>query len=307
MLASPERCDREVRCKTGAAPATVSGESAATATGPHPSLPRKRGGKGGGWEGAAGDDPEPGDLRIARNGTSPRAEEEPLSSPHAGQLPPLTLILGGARSGKSRFAEALVERAASCGAYCATAEAGDDEMAARIAAHRTRRGAFWHTIEAPLAVAQVIAGEANPERPLLIDCLTLWLSNLMMAAAPIDDEFATLRAALGRAAGPVVLVANEVGLGLVPETPLGRQFRDAAGRLNQDIARLADRVVFIAAGLPLILKGDPISPSPPFRGEREGPAPKVWEGEVGVGEPSGIRPLTPTLSPDGGEGENRRG
>src|SRR6266851_1998543 len=118
MLASPERCDREVRCKTGAAPATVSGESAATATGPHPSLPRKRGGKGGGWEGAAGD----------------------------------------------------------------------------------------------------------------------------------------------------------------------------------------DRVVFIAAGLPLILKGDPISPSPPFRGEREGPAPKVWEGEVGVGEPSGI-PLTPTLSPDGGEGE----
>jgi len=230
-----------------------------------------------------------------------------LSSPHAGQLAPLTLILGGARSGKSRFAEALIERAAACGTYCATAEAGDDEMAARIAAHRARRGAFWHTIETPLAVADTIATEANPQRPLLVDCLTLWLSNLMMAEALIDEEFAILRAALRDAAGPVVLVANEVGLGLVPETPLGRRFRDAAGRLNQDIAALADRVVFVAAGLPLILKGDPISPSPPFRGEREGPAPKVWEGEVGVGEPSGIRPLTPTLSPDGGEGENRRG
>jgi adenosylcobinamide kinase / adenosylcobinamide-phosphate guanylyltransferase len=234
-----------------------------------------------------------------------------LSSPHAGQLPPLTLVLGGARSGKSRFAEALVERAAACGTYCATAEPRDDEMAARIAAHRARRigdgrGTFWHTIEAPLAVAGTIAAEANPERPLLIDCLTLWLSNLLMAEAPIDDEFAALRAALRDAAGPVVLVANEVGLGLVPETPLGRQFRDAAGRLNQDIAALADRVVFIAAGLPLILKGDPISPSPPFRGEREGPAPKAWEGEVGIGKRSGIRPLTPTLSPGGGEGEDRR-
>ena len=230
-----------------------------------------------------------------------------MSSPHAGQLAPLTLILGGARSGKSRFAEALIERAAACGTYCATAEPKDDEMAGRIAAHRAQRGAFWRTIEAPLAVADTIAAAANPERPLLVDCLTLWLSNLLMVGAPIDEEFATLRAALRDAAGPIVLVANEVGLGLVPETPLGRQFRDAAGRLNQDIARLADRVVFIAAGLPLILKGDPISPSPPFRGEREGPAPKVWEGEVGVGEPSGIRPLTPTLSPDGGEGENRRG
>jgi adenosylcobinamide kinase / adenosylcobinamide-phosphate guanylyltransferase len=238
-----------------------------------------------------------------------------LSSPLAGRLPPLTLILGGARSGKSRFAEALVERAANCGAYCATAEAGDDEMAARIAVHRARRdgggrGAFWHTIEAPLAVADVVAAEANPERPLLIDCLTLWLSNLMMAEAPIDEEFAALRAALRDAAGPIVLVANEVGLGLVPETPLGRHFRDAAGRLNQEIAALADRVVFVAAGLPLVLKDSAAimkSPSPPFRGEREGPAPKAWEGEVGIGRRSGIRPLTPTLSPDGGEGENRRG
>jgi adenosylcobinamide kinase/adenosylcobinamide-phosphate guanylyltransferase len=167
----------------------------------------------------------------------------------------LTLVLGGARSGKSGFAEALVEGVAGCGTYCATAEAGDAEMAARIAAHRSRRGAFWRTIEAPLAVAGVIAAEANPTRPLLIDCLTLWLSNLMLAGAPIDEEFARLRMALRDAAGPVVLVANEVGLGLVPETPLGRNFRDAAGRLNQEIAGLADRVVFVAAGLPLVLKG----------------------------------------------------
>ena len=183
-----------------------------------------------------------------------------MSSPHAGQLPPLTLVLGGARSGKSRYAEALVEAAAGCGTYCATAEAGDAEMAARIAAHRSRRdgggrGAFWRTVEAPLALAATIGAEADPERPLLIDCLTLWLSNLMMAGATIDEEFATLRMALRDAAGPIVLVANEVGLGLVPETPLGRDFRDAAGRLNQEIAALADRVVFVAAGLPLVLKG----------------------------------------------------
>ena len=178
-----------------------------------------------------------------------------MSSPRAGQLPPLTLVLGGARSGKSRYAERLVEAAAAAGTYCATAEAGDSEMAARIAAHRSRRGPFWRTVETPLALAATIAAEATPERPLLIDCLTLWLSNLMMAGAQIDDEFATLRMALRDAAGPIVLVANEVGLGLVPETPLGRDFRDAAGRLNQDIAPLADRVVFVAAGLPLVLKG----------------------------------------------------
>jgi adenosylcobinamide kinase/adenosylcobinamide-phosphate guanylyltransferase len=183
-----------------------------------------------------------------------------LSSPDAGKLPPLTLVLGGARSGKSRFAEALVEGAAACGTYCATAEAGDDEMTARIAAHRARResggrGAFWQTIEAPLALADAIAANAAPERPLLVDCLTLWLSNLMQAEAAIDEAFATLRMALRDAAGPVVMVANEVGLGLVPETPLGRRFRDAAGRLNQELAALADRVVFVAAGLPLVLKG----------------------------------------------------
>jgi adenosylcobinamide kinase / adenosylcobinamide-phosphate guanylyltransferase len=167
----------------------------------------------------------------------------------------VTLVLGGARSGKSRYAEQLVETAADCGTYCATAQPGDAEMAARILAHRARRGPFWRTVEEPLALAAVIAAEAQSDCPLLIDCLTLWLSNVMLAGRSVGDEAGSLCAALRLAAGPVVLVANEVGMGLVPETPLGRRFRDAAGRLNQRVAALADRAVFVAAGLPLMLKG----------------------------------------------------
>jgi adenosylcobinamide kinase / adenosylcobinamide-phosphate guanylyltransferase len=226
-------------------------------------------------------------------------------------LPPVTLVLGGARSGKSRHAERLVEAAAGAGTYCATAEAGDAEMAARIAEHRARRGRFWRTVEAPLALADTIAAEAAPERPLLVDCLTLWLSNLMLAGRPLDREFGGLAASLRDAAGPIVLVANEVGLGLVPENRLGRDFRDAAGRLNQEMAVLADRVVFVAAGLPLVLKATQTCPSPPFRGEREGPAPQAWEGEVGAGNGqndgrSASPHLTPALSaPSGGEGGKR--
>jgi adenosylcobinamide kinase/adenosylcobinamide-phosphate guanylyltransferase len=171
------------------------------------------------------------------------------------ELPPVTLVLGGARSGKSRYAERLVEEAAAGGTYCATAEPGDGEMAARIAAHRARRGPFWQTVEVPLELPVAIVKKAAVDRPLLIDCLTLWLSNLLLAGKCIEAETAAFAAALREAVGPVVLVANEVGLGLVPETPLGRRFRDEAGRLNQEIAGLADRVVFIAAGLPLVLKG----------------------------------------------------
>jgi adenosylcobinamide kinase/adenosylcobinamide-phosphate guanylyltransferase len=180
--------------------------------------------------------------------------EELLISRSAGPLPPVALVLGGARSGKSHYAERMVENAASGGTYCATAEAGDAEMTKRIAAHRARRGPFWRTVEEPLRLAPIIASEATAERPLLVDCLTLWLSNLLLAGKLVDAEAAELSDALRCAAGPVVLVANEVGLGLVPETPLGRLFRDAAGRLNQRVAALADRVVFVAAGLPLVLK-----------------------------------------------------
>ena len=170
------------------------------------------------------------------------------------RLPTVTLVLGGARSGKSRYAERLVEDAARGGTYCATAEAGDAEMAERIAAHRARRGPFWRTVEAPLDLALAIAVHAEPECPILVDCLTLWLSNLLLAGKQPDEEAGALCSALREAAGAVVVVSNEVGMGLVPETPLGRTFRDAAGRLNQDVAALADRVVFVAAGLPLVLK-----------------------------------------------------
>jgi adenosylcobinamide kinase / adenosylcobinamide-phosphate guanylyltransferase len=170
------------------------------------------------------------------------------------RLPSVTLVLGGARSGKSRYAERLVESAADCGTYCATAEARDAEMAERIAAHRARRGPFWHTVETPRALGSAIGVEAALERPILVDCLTLWLSNLLLAGREPDAEAGALCAVLSAAAGPIVLVSNEVGMGLVPETPLGRRFRDAAGRLNQDVAALADRVVFVAAGLPLVLK-----------------------------------------------------
>jgi adenosylcobinamide kinase / adenosylcobinamide-phosphate guanylyltransferase len=172
------------------------------------------------------------------------------------RLPPITLVLGGARSGKSRYAERLVENAATCGTYCATAEARDAEMAERIAAHRARRGPFWRTVEAPLALVPAIAAGAAAEHPLLVDCLTLWLSNLLLAGKQPEKEADVLCRALREAGGPVVLVSDEVGMGLVPETPLGRQFRDAAGWLNQQVAALADRVVFVAAGLPLVLKGD---------------------------------------------------
>jgi adenosylcobinamide kinase/adenosylcobinamide-phosphate guanylyltransferase len=148
----------------------------------------------------------------------------------------------------------MVTAAAKAGTYIATAEPGDTEMAARIAHHRARRGDFWRAVEVPLDLPQAILAHAGPVRPILVDCLTLWLSNLLGAGRVVEHEAEALCGALPDAAGPVVLVANEVGLGLVPDTPLGRRFRDEAGRLNQAVAALADRVVFVAAGLPLVLK-----------------------------------------------------
>jgi adenosylcobinamide kinase/adenosylcobinamide-phosphate guanylyltransferase len=175
--------------------------------------------------------------------------------PHGGErLPPVTLVLGGARSGKSAYAEALVT-ATGNGLYLATAEAGDAEMAQRIARHRARRGAGWSTHEEPLELAGALRRFARPDRPILVDCLTLWLANLLTAGRDAEVETTGLLAALAALEGPVVFVSNEVGLGLVPQTALGRAFRDAAGRLHQALAAAADRVVFVAAGLPLPLKG----------------------------------------------------
>ena len=169
----------------------------------------------------------------------------------------VTLVLGGARSGKSRYAEKLVAASGLSPVYIATAAALDGEMSERIAQHRDRRGGEWRTVEEQFALAQTIAREAQPGRILLVDCLTLWLSNLTFARRDIEAEQAGLVDVLSGCPGPVVLVSNEIGLGLVPETPLGRRFRDAQGRLNQAVAEAADRVLFVAAGLPLALKGAP--------------------------------------------------
>ena len=166
----------------------------------------------------------------------------------------ITLVLGGARSGKSAHAEALLDDHEGARLYIATAQAHDAEMAARIAAHRARRGEGWRTVEAPLALAETLDAESRPGRALLVDCLTLWLSNLMGAGRDIAAEIERLAAGLGRLEGRTVLVANEVGLGIVPDNAAARAFRDHAGRLNQAVAAAAGRVVFVAAGLPLTLK-----------------------------------------------------
>jgi adenosylcobinamide kinase/adenosylcobinamide-phosphate guanylyltransferase len=165
-----------------------------------------------------------------------------------------TLVLGGARSGKSAFAEKLIEDTGFARVYLATATAGDDEMKARIAHHRAQRGEGWTTIEEPLALVDALTREATRGRVVLVDCLTLWLSNLMSAQRDPEIEARRLTRFLGVAKYPIVFVSNEVGLGLVPETPLGRAFRDAQGRLNQVVATAVPQVAFIAAGLPLWLK-----------------------------------------------------
>jgi len=165
-----------------------------------------------------------------------------------------TFVLGGARSGKSAFAERLALESGLDPVYVATGTAGDDEMHARIAHHRAQRGDRWRTVEEPLRLAEVIARDSGPTRVLLVDCLTLWLSNVMHAQLDPLEQSDRLIVQIQQAGGPLVLVSNEVGLGIVPETPLGRAFRDAQGRLNQRVAAAVANVVFIAAGLPLWLK-----------------------------------------------------
>ncbi|THD84885.1 bifunctional adenosylcobinamide kinase/adenosylcobinamide-phosphate guanylyltransferase [Aliigemmobacter aestuarii] len=169
-------------------------------------------------------------------------------------LPHLSLVLGGARSGKSRFAERLVAASGRGRVYLATAEAWDDEMRDRIAAHRSDRGEGWRTVEAPRDVGAVLRQVAADE-VVLLDCATLWLTNVMLAEADLAAETASFLAALSACPAPVVVVSNEVGLSIVPENALARRFRDEQGRLNQRIAETAGLVVGVMAGLPFVLKG----------------------------------------------------
>jgi adenosylcobinamide kinase / adenosylcobinamide-phosphate guanylyltransferase len=166
---------------------------------------------------------------------------------------PLTLVLGGARSGKSTYAEGLITASPPPWIYMATADAGDGERAERIALHRARRAKEWQTLEAPHDLAGAVAG-AESDAPILVDCLTLWLSNRMLAGAHVEAEAANLEKALARRQAPTVLVSNEVGFGIVPDNELARRFRDLQGRLNQRMAARSGRVILMVAGLPLTVK-----------------------------------------------------
>jgi len=169
-------------------------------------------------------------------------------------LPPITLVLGGVRSGKSRFAEQMTVTYPRGCVYLATAEIGDGEMAERVRQHQARRSALWQTTEAPLEVGDAIVAATEQGAAVLVDCLTLWLSNVMAAGRDVEAETEKLIRALGQAGGPVVFVSNEVGMGIVPDNALARAFRDHAGWLNQRMAAVANKVFFVAAGLPLQLK-----------------------------------------------------
>ena len=178
-------------------------------------------------------------------------------TPRAGtgsMLPKLTLVLGGARSGKSRHAEALVTAGPPPWRYVATAQAWDDEMRQRIALHCERRSEGWITEDAPLELPATLRELGRETAPILVDCLTLWLTNVMLAERDLAGCRAELLDALTASVAPVVLVSNEVGLGIVPDNALARRFRDEAGLLHQQLAAKADRVLFIVAGLPMTVK-----------------------------------------------------
>lgn len=164
------------------------------------------------------------------------------------------LVIGGARSGKSRFAETLAARDGRAVTLMATAQAGDDEMAARIAHHKAMRPPGFSVVEEPLHLVANLAALAGEDRIIIVDCLTLWLTNILLAGWDVEAEGTRLADALVEAKGPVILVSNEVGLGIVPHTALGRSFRDAQGRLNTRIAEVSDGVVMMVAGLSLWLK-----------------------------------------------------
>jgi adenosylcobinamide kinase / adenosylcobinamide-phosphate guanylyltransferase len=166
----------------------------------------------------------------------------------------MTFVLGGARSGKSRYAEELIASAPPPWIYVATAQALDEEMTQRIAEHKARRDGRWQTVEAPRDLPAAL-GAAPFGAPILVDCVTLWLSNLLLAEADIEGEMRRLHDVLPRRQGTTVLVGNEVGYGIVPDNALARRFRDLQGGLNQRLAARADRVVLMVAGLPLLVKG----------------------------------------------------
>lgn len=175
----------------------------------------------------------------------------------AGPADARTLVLGGVRSGKSRFAEAQAKATGLPVTYLATARAGDAEMARRIAEHRRRRPASWRLVEEPLALADRLEAEAGRGRCVLVECLTLWLTNLLMEVegARVGREIEALVRVLGRAPGRVILVGNETNMGVVPLGELSRRYCDLAGGLHQDLAAHCDQVLLMVAGLPLALKG----------------------------------------------------
>lgn len=166
----------------------------------------------------------------------------------------VTLVIGGAKSGKSRHAQTLAEQRTGAHVFIATAQAFDVEMTERIAQHRADRDARWQTLEAPLDLAGAIKQADRPGAVLLVDCLTLWASNLLLGEHALEPQLAALDAALAETVAEVILVSNEVGWGIVPDNALARRFRDMAGRINQTVAARADRVDLVVAGLPLRLK-----------------------------------------------------
>jgi adenosylcobinamide kinase / adenosylcobinamide-phosphate guanylyltransferase len=189
---------------------------------------------------------------LARINICSAANKKATANMGAGSI---TLILGGARSGKSSFAQRTAESLNGDLVFVATAQALDNEMTARIAQHRADRDQRWQTLECPIELADAISGQDGARRILLVDCLTLWLSNLMLNEVDLPQAMAHLEHVLIHSIGHIILVSNEVGQGIVPANALARRFRDEAGRLNQRMAALANDVWFVTAGLPVRLKG----------------------------------------------------